>query len=227
MEENFMKKYFAPATALKVAWPAALTSTLSAALILVLVLVLAPQAWAVPDATAARAAELVCHRIERLANPGSRQKIHESYIVQFQSIAVERLQANAPTDPSYRVSARQVPVDAAKTSSVDFLLDIKGNILDFRADFNGAAASAPVWPGSDPITLTEKALHYVMDNSTAKPALAPYNRDLKRVAIAPVTGRAGAAKVTISSSSAADLLEILIQPDGREYKIISATTVKP
>jgi hypothetical protein len=199
-------------------------------LFLGLVAVLASTASAHSGAriTLARAAELACHRIERIAVPGSTQQIDESYLTHFENLDVEALAQKSPTDPAFRVVARQVPTADKKVSELVLWMEgTKGKTLSVDESFIGQSNTAPVWPNSDPITLSEKALHYVLDNAATKPAVAPFNTDLKRLVISTVKGTPTGAKVTMYSNATTNVLEVLIKFDGKEYKIISADVVKP
>ncbi len=164
------------------------------------------------------AAELACHRIERLillkkANPGFQNLI--------QSVSVEALPPAGPGKPAFKTTTIQQADPGKRGPELEIILDEKGRALTAN-EFPGTAAQAPFkWPKLDPLTLLEKALHYIEDNSK-KTEVTPFSAKLRSISIKPgsVNGTA-VAKVEVTSFDSPQKLVLTVSAD--EGKVLKSS----
>jgi hypothetical protein len=122
--------------------------------------------------TALKAAELSCHRVERLV---LQKKIDKTYLSKFQKLTVIPLHDD-PNGGAFAVTAYQMApvVEGANPFSVTILLDSSGMVLKYAVNEGGTAGADINWSGKDPISLTEAGLHYVLDNQKTSEDLKPF-----------------------------------------------------
>lgn len=160
----------------------------------------------------AKAAELGVHRVERLV---TLKKIDETFLHKFQSAEIVSLTQNAPTDPAFKVTAAQVPGPDGTQSVVEIFLDEKGKALSNTVKMGTEATTAPRWPEKDPVTLTENALHVVLDGIN-DPKLKPYYTGFKSLVLTQDRDATGLtiARFRLQSKDVDKVLEILLKTDG-------------
>ncbi len=207
--------------------------------------------------TRAKAAELVLHRIERLVTlcnlgdpnqpinmPGKpgydpkkckndpskpKKGITPDYQNNIYAVTIALLDHETEEEPAFQGLAHEVKAEDGTQKIVEVLLDDEGRPLPGNTESGGnIAANAPVWPDKDPTTLSENALHYLIDNSPTTPTLKPFD-NLKKFTITPVQLKIGdkeqmVAQVDIQSADTTDVLRVLVLVDGTFHK---ADIIKP
>ena len=163
--------------------------------------------------TLAKAAELTCHRIERLV---TLKKIPDTFLNRLYSVQVQAVPAQKPTDPAFRSVSTQVPNSSGQANQLELFLDSTGKALDFRLLSGPDSVNAPVWPDKDPVTLIENSLHYLLDNAGTTLALQPFLMALSSVVIAPARDAAGnfVARAEMRSTQTRASLEVVLKADG-------------
>lgn len=165
--------------------------------------------------TPAKAAELACHRLERLA---LQKKIDKSYLTQFQKMTVESLQ-NDSSGAAFAVTAYQVSSDLEENIqplSITILLDAEGVILKYVVNEGGVSGSGVNWPGKNPVVLTESGLHYVIDNQSKLEALKPFVENFQSLALNPkVVNGNTVAELTMSNHLDNTKLVLILDLNGK------------
>lgn len=183
-------------------------------LLLVSALILSMQASAAQAAkiALAKAAELGVHRVERLV---TLKKIDETFLSKFQSVEIVSLTQSAPTDPAFKATASQVPGPDGTQSIVEIFLDGAGKALSNTVKMGTEATTAPRWPEKDPVTLTENALHVVLDGVN-DPKIKPYYLGFKSLVLSQDRDAAGLtiARFKMRSNDADKVLEVVLKTDG-------------
>lgn len=162
----------------------------------------------------AKAAELVCHRIERLV---TLKRIDAKFLNQFYALQIEALPPSTPTAPAFRVVVSQLPGPDGKFNQIQLLLDASGKADPNVVVTNGTdATQVPIWPDKDPVTLAENSLHYVLDSVATKPALQPYFESIKSLTLSQVKDPSGQilAKAEITSKLTTTVLQVFVKADG-------------
>ena len=164
------------------------------------------------DFTLAKVAELACHRIERLV---VLRKIDEGYLTNFFQLKIEPLKQENSDAPRFRVKSQQFTntENAAPGIIIDF--NNEGRALNFNV-LEGTKIAGPIWPIKDPVTLTENALHYILDESIVIPDLLPYLNSLSEITInQEIIDNMSLAKVKFTNTENNNVLTIFINSDGR------------
>lgn len=172
----------------------------------------APQAKA-QDITLAKVAELACHRVERLV---TLKKIDESFLYNFQGLEVTPLQPKQPTDPAYKALVNLLPGADGSVSRLEIMMDIKGKALGHTVQEAQSAQNPPSWPDKDPVTITENALHYVLEGWQTDAKVKPFFTGFSSLILTQAKSRQGEllAKAEIFSHETASVLEVFVKPDG-------------
>ena len=160
----------------------------------------------------AKAAELGVHRVERLV---TLKKIEEPFVGKFQSVEIEALSASKPTDPAFKVTVAQYAGPDGKQSRVEILLDGAGKALSHTVIAGTEATSAPRWPEKDPVTITEAAMHVVLEGKNdAK--LKPYFDGFKSLELSQDRDASGQtiARAKMKAKNVAKVLEVTLKTDG-------------
>ncbi len=194
--------------------------------------------------TNAKAVELAFHRVERLVllcnlgdaslphnmpgmpgydptkckNDPSKPKkgIDPDFQNKLQSITMTLLPHNEEDEPSFKATVYQYKAADGTQQSVEIILDEEGRPLSYTVGAGGPAASAPTWTDKDPTTISENALHYVLEGSVTDPKLRSYNEGLTRLTINPGTNSAGqaVAVVDMERTEAEPILRVRMKLDG-------------
>ncbi len=179
-----------------------------------------PAANAAEAVTLAKAAELTCHRIERLV---TLRKIPANFLNRLYSVEVRALPVAKPTDPVFHSVSSQVPGNTGQSQQLELFLDaagkamaIPGKTTDFNLIEGPESEGAPVWPDKDPVTLTENSLHYVLDNFLKEPNLQPFYTGLASILLTQAKDSAGlpVARAEFHSVATRSVLEVIIKTDG-------------
>lgn len=163
--------------------------------------------WAVP-ASSAKIAELSSHRVNRLVDLG---KISADFSKKLEKIEVTAV-SDGPVAFKSRVSQTQPPTGLPIQLELSF--DQAGKPLAFQVIAGGVAGVDPQWPDKDPATLTENALHYVLEN-TANPKVKQFFDGLTGYTL--VKGDLNGALVgraQVMSSLTTEKLNIYVKLDG-------------
>ena len=183
-------------------------------LLVVTTLILGMQANAAQAAklSLAKAAELGAHRVERLV---TLRKIDETFLNKFQSIEVVALTQAVPTDPAFKATVGQVPGPDGTQSILEIFMDGAGKALSNTVKMGTEATTAPRWPEKDPVTLTENALHVVLEGIN-DPKIKPYYTGFKSLTVSQDRDATGQtiARFRLQSKEVAKVLEILLKTDG-------------
>lgn len=195
--------------------------------------------------TLAKAAELSLHRLERLVavcnlgdaklpinipgQPGydstkckndpskPRKGITPDYQYKFFSMSVEGLAHQNEDDPSFKATAYQFKSHNGAQKAVEIILDDEGRPLSYQEVAGDVSQSAPVYQDNDPTTLSENALHYLLNNVGTKPELSPYNLKLQSFTILPSLdngGRIVGAVIDFSANGESKLLRMRMKANG-------------
>lgn len=160
----------------------------------------------------AKAAELSVHRVERLV---TLKKIEEAFMSKFSGVVIEALKQAKPTDPAFKAIASQVPGPDGKQSKVEILMDGAGKALSHNVVSGTEATVAPRWPEKDPVTLSENAMHVVLDGKS-DPKLKPYFDGFKSIEISQDRDSTGQtiARGKMKAVGVAKTLEVVLKMDG-------------
>jgi len=131
------------------------------------------------DINMARAAELACHRIERLV---TLRKIDESYLNNFSHLKIELLTQENPESPRFKVTGEQYNATAESAKSIILNLNNEGKTLGHILS-DGASEVGPVWGTKDPVTLMENSLHFVIENGSSNNEVSHFLVDLSSVSL--------------------------------------------
>ncbi len=160
----------------------------------------------------AKAAELGVHRVERLV---TLKKIDETFVSKFQSIEIEALSPAKPTDPAFKVTVAQYTGPDGKQSRVEILMDAAGKALSNTVKAGTESTTAPRWPEKDPVTLTEAAMHVVLEG-TSNPKLKPFFTGFKSLVLNQDRDSTGQtiARFKMKSKEVPNTLEVVLKTDG-------------
>lgn len=170
-------------------------------------------AGAADKVSPAKAAELTCHRVERLV---TLKKIPEEFLTHVSSVEIQPLPGTKPLEPAFRSLTSLVPGSDGRARQLELFLDSAGKALDYRLVDGPAPVRAPVWPDKDPVTLTENALHYVLDNITRLPELKPFHEAFVSIRLEPAQDASGqpVARAELRSRAVPGVLEVILRMDG-------------
>lgn len=121
-------------------------------------LMTASVSWAAP-VSIAKVAELTSHRIDRLVALG---KIDASFLNRMEKIEVVPVN-EAPV--AFKVLVSQTQPVQGQALQLGLSFDKDGRPLAFQVVPGGVAGEDPQWTGKDAASLTENALHYVLENA--------------------------------------------------------------
>lgn len=160
----------------------------------------------------AKAAELSVHRVERLV---TLKKIEEPFMSKFSGVEIEALKQSKPTDPAFKATASQVAGPDGKQSKVEILMDGAGKALSHTVKPGTEATTAPRWPEKDPVTLSENAMHVVLDGKN-DPKFQPYFDGFKSIELSQDRDATGQtiARGKMKAVGVEKTLEVLLKTDG-------------
>ena len=175
-------------------------------------LLMATQAFALDPVAVSKAAELTCHRIERLV---TLKKIDASFQDKLYSIQIVKLKPATPTDPVFKAIALQIPGADGTFKKVEIMMDASGKGLTQNV-IPGTEGTTVVWPAKDPVSLMENSLHWVLENGLTKAEIKPYYDNVSEIVLTQGKDADGKilAKVTFKISESPKLLEVILKDDG-------------
>lgn len=160
--------------------------------------------------TLGKAAELACHRLEKLVALG---KADETFITKFSSLQITALQPVKPTDPAFKVTILQYPGVDGNVNQADIMLDANGKGIAQTVKFESEAVNAPEWSDKDALTLVEYALHYIADSDDVE--LQPFLKGLTSLNLKQFQNEGiSFGKVTFNSKDTTKTLEINLNMNG-------------
>ena len=156
----------------------------------------------------AKIAELSAHRIDRLV---ALNKIDRNFLTRLEKIEVTAVN-QPPVAFKSRISQVQPP--SGQPLQLDLSFDQDGKALAFQPVAGGVAGPDPQWPGIDPGSLTENALHNVLENATdAK--MKTFYEGLTSFTLSKGDIRGTTvARAQIQSSLTTERLNVYLSPDG-------------
>ncbi|MBF0297851.1 MAG: hypothetical protein HQK51_03980 [Oligoflexia bacterium] len=195
--------------------------TLMALLLGIQLLISTPSSYANPISPA-KGAELALHRLERLVYL---QQIDKDFQSSFKSLTVELLGQRNPGEAYYKITLNQYPASDGSIRKLIILLDEKGKSLSHKVEGNLNGINAPSWPGRHPITLSEHALHFILEESmSGNTKISPYNEGLQRLEILPFTAGDNSLKaaIKVKSKLAHQFLEVILNQNAtfNSYRLI-------
>lgn len=182
-----------------------------------LILLLATSAASTAFAEAislSKAAELSCHRIERLV---TLKKIDESFMNNLGTVSVTAQKQAQPTDPAFKVMISLYPGADGKSAQLQLLMDDQGKTLSFNVIAGPVSANPPKWQDKDSVTLAENSLHYVLDGwQTSNPNVKPFFTDMKSLRLSQIVDASGQtlSKTEFLSNLVTTTLEVYLKLDG-------------
>lgn len=160
--------------------------------------------------TLGKAAELACHRLEKLVSLG---KAEESFITKFSSLQVTKLQPAKPADPSFKVTIAQHAGADGNSKQIEIMLDGNGKGIAQTVKAGPDALNAPEWSDKDALTLVEHALHYIADSDEAE--VKPFFTGLTSLKLKQVkNGNGTSARVVMNTQDTTKTLEINLNENG-------------
>jgi len=154
--------------------------------------------------THAKVVELAAHRIGRLVDTLA---IEENYVSRIHKFQLTVLTKVAPNDPAFRVVVSQVPPATGNAHTVELQMSDTGKTLNDKETRGQDSANAPDWQTTDPLTLTETGLHFVIDSREV--SVQPFKTRAETVTIEQVeSGADKIGRLTISATNSTQLLEV-------------------
>lgn len=164
---------------------------------------------AAQDVTIAKAAELGCHRVERLVDLG---RIDEAYLTKFSAL---KIVLDSSGGAKFKWTGFQNAGSDGKAYTIELMQDNTGKTIGNPNLIAGSTPVAPTWPDKDPVTLMETALHYILENGPSQADVAPfYNALTEGVITQTMYNGSPVALVQFRNSQNASVLEVLVKFDG-------------
>lgn len=163
--------------------------------------------------TLAKAAELSLHRLERLV---ILKKVDLNFQDKFKYIKIRPLESN-PEDIAFHSDLQQYPDSAGEKSTLSIFMNEDGKTLKHTVSAKGVAAQTPSWPDKDPVTLSENALHFVLEEGEkGTQSILPFYNALNYLEINQLKEADGSIKalVKMKSSRSSNVLEVKMNADG-------------
>lgn len=163
-----------------------------------------------PGVTKAKVAELTSHRIDRLV---SLNKIDKSFLTKLVKMEVSVLENQEPA--YYKVHVTQTQPTQGQAQQMDVIFDDDGKPLSYSVIPGGASGPDDGWTGVDPVTISENALHYVLENGETDAKVKPFYTGLTTVSLEKglLNGQI-TAKVQMTSAETNTKLNVYLNLDG-------------
>ncbi len=161
------------------------------------------------EITLAKASELALHRVGKLVDL---KRIEPNFVNKFYAVQIVALPDGPAGSPSFKVLAHQAPGADGTRMTVEIILDEKGKALSHKVNA-GASSAAPDWPRKDPLTISENAFHYLLDNGTGN--LKPFAEASTEMTLSAGKDSNGntVAKAIFKSSQTNQKLEVTLSLD--------------
>lgn len=168
----------------------------------------------------AKAAELSLHRIEKLV---FLRRIDEAYLSKFRHLSLILLpeeSQNRDLSARFKIRAETYPATDGTKKGLDVLMNAQGKVLKYEPFPGGEPDGAPMWPDKDPVTLSENAMHRILDNASVISSLVPFFNSLSGFTISPASDESDSllAQIDVLSSESSEMLRIFLTPDGKYKK---------
>ncbi len=174
-----------------------------------------------------KAFELSLHKLESLI---AQKKIDKIFELSIQNLKMELIPTTDPNndeEPAFKTTITLYPGADGTQKALVVILDEEGRKKGYETIKGANPVNAPVWSDKDSATLSEYALHYILDSAKTNPELDEINdgatgMTLSQGEIAPgVTG----AIVDVITGKGKSSIKILIKQNGNilSSKIIPAT----
>lgn len=162
-----------------------------------------------PGASNAKAIELSAHRIDRLVSLG---KIDAKFLKNMEKIELVVVANEAPV--FYKVKVSQTKPNAGKPIQVEIAMDEDGKTLSYQVVAGGVAGADPQFSDKDAASLSENALHYVLEN-TNQGKVALFDKGASSFTLSKLTLN-GASVVLgqLTSTLTTEKLNIYLKQDG-------------
>lgn len=163
----------------------------------------------VPGVSSAKVAELTAHRIDRLVTLG---KIDAGFLNRFDHMEVSVVPDQAPA--YYKVLVSQTAPAGGTPRNLEIFFDENGKPLSFQVLAEGADGPDLGWTAKDAVSLSENALHYVLEN-TADAKVALFDKSLKTFVLTKenLNGQE-VAKGQMTSTLSTEKLNVYLTLDG-------------
>lgn len=162
-----------------------------------------------PSVTNAKVLELTAHRIERLTTLG---KIDSTFLNNLEKMEVTIVLNEAPV--YYKVRASQTQPAQGAPMQLDVSFDADGKPLSFQVLAGGATGPAAGWADIDATTLTENALHYILENN-ADSKVAVFDKTATSVTLSKgQMNGATVARALVTAAGTTAHLNIYLKLDG-------------
>lgn len=163
--------------------------------------------------SAVKAAELACHRLDRLV---VLKKIDKTFASQFHRLELSELAANDPSGAKYEVTAFQTAPHHGSPMSVIISIDASGKVIKHQLGADGNPGQPVVWTGKDPVSLVESGLHYVLDEYPNKSQLRPFAIDFQSLTLNQTsTANGSVAEIAMKAKSTTAKLILTLDPNGK------------
>jgi hypothetical protein len=130
--------------------------------------------------TRVKAAELACHRVDRLV---VLKKIDKTYLSKFHRLDLVELGANDPSGGKFTVTVYQTTPTHGFPFNLQVQLDESGKVIKHQTSDGGTAGPDVTWSGKDPVSLVEAGLHYVIEEYVRNDQLRPFAIDFKSLTL--------------------------------------------
>ena len=174
------------------------------------------------EVTNAVAAHLALHRVEHLV---AIKKLDPSFEKAFKKVTVEAMTPATDADPAFRTSVSQYKGADGAANRVEILLDKKGKSVKETVMASAPAEGVMSWPNEAGITLTELAIHSVLDAVEGNDKLDEFVDGLTEVELSQITDGAGkiTASVDFRSAATKQTYRVILATDG---KVMSSAFVE-
>jgi hypothetical protein len=169
----------------------------------------------------ANAAELTCHRIERLV---ILKKIDSAFLNSIRSMTIELTPQTTAGQPAFKTTSYQDSDPGKTPAALEVILDETGKSLSFNVLVGASATRPTAWTVADPVTIVENSLHWIEQN-VSNSEIAKFSSGMKSLAIAQQQTPAGPiAQVEFVSNEAIGKLVVSMGLDGSfmSYSVVTS-----
>lgn len=162
-----------------------------------------------PGVTSAKIIELTAHRIDRLVTLG---KIDNSFLKKLEKMEVTIVTNQAPI--YYKVLVSQTQPGQGLPQQLEIFFNDDGKPLSFQLIAGGTSGPDMAWPDKDAVSLSENALHFVLENNK-DPKVALFDKGVTTFVLTKgIYNGEVVARGQLVSSLTSEKLNIYIKLDG-------------
>lgn len=166
--------------------------------------------------TPLKAAELACHRLDRLV---VLKKVEKTYVSKFQKLSLELLPSNDPSGAQFQVTTSQTTPAQGSPLSLTLFIDQTGKVLKHQVNEGGNAGPNVEWTGKDPVSLVEAGLHFVLDGHHSNHQLHPFAENFSYLTIDQKTSASSTvAELVLNSNTTTARLVLTLDLNGKLLK---------